>query len=169
MAEDGPEVTALIASCPPLDANSAYCNLLQCTDFAATCVVAERDGRIFGWISAYRPPSHPDRLFVWQVAVHRDGRGQGLGGRMLDALLDRPAAAGARWLTTTVTADNRASWSLFEGFARRRGLDLERSERFTRDMHFAGAHDTEWQARIGPLPAAGDARHPSDCEETRKS
>jgi L-2,4-diaminobutyric acid acetyltransferase len=162
-------VTALIAACPPLDTNSAYCNLLQCTDFAATCVVAERNGRILGWISAYRPPSHPDRLFVWQVAVHRDARGQGLGGRMLDALLARPGAAGAGWLTTTVTAENRASWSLFEGFARRHGFGLERSERFARDAHFGGAHASEWQARIGPLSAAEDARQPSDSGETRPS
>ena len=24
---------------------------------------------------------------------------------------------------------------------------------FERDTHFAGAHATEWQARIGPLPS----------------
>ncbi len=162
-------MTALIASCPPLDTNSAYCNLLQCTDFAATCVVAEREGHIRGWISAYRPPSAPDRLFVWQVAVHPDARGTGLGGRMLDALIERPAAIGAQWLTTTVTADNRASWALFEGFARRRGLDLSKAERFTRDAHFAGGHATEWQASIGPLPAAKIARHEPHDPETSPS
>ncbi|MBD4807723.1 diaminobutyrate acetyltransferase, partial [Xanthomonas citri pv. citri] len=31
---DGPSVTELIAQCLPLDPNSAYCNLLQCTHFA---------------------------------------------------------------------------------------------------------------------------------------
>jgi L-2,4-diaminobutyric acid acetyltransferase len=169
VAEDGPEVTALIAACPPLDTNSAYCNLLQCSDFAGTCVVAERDGRILGWISGYRPPSAPDRLFVWQVAVHPDARGTGLGGRMLDVLVERPAAAGARWLTTTVTADNRASWGLFEGFARRRDLGLSKAERFIREAHFAGAHATEWRASIGPLPAAEDARHEPDHPETSPS
>src|SRR5690606_21532662 len=56
---DGPQVTALIADCPPLDVNSAYCNLLQCSHFADTCVVAERAGQIVGWISGYRPPSAP--------------------------------------------------------------------------------------------------------------
>ncbi|TCU54857.1 diaminobutyrate acetyltransferase [Novosphingobium sp. PhB57] len=153
-AEDGPAVTALIAASPPLDPNSAYCNLLQCSDFADTCVLAERDGQAVGWVSGYRPPSHPERLFVWQVAVAASARGEGLAGRMLDALLTRPAVRGATTLTTTITVDNAASWALFTAFARRHGAQLSKSPRFERDAHFAGAHDTEWQASIAPLPSA---------------
>jgi L-2,4-diaminobutyric acid acetyltransferase len=151
-SEDGPRISRLIADSPPLDTNSAYCNLLQCSDFAGTCIVAERDGSIVGWISAYRPPSAPERLFVWQVAVDPSARGEGLGGRMLDALLARPAAAGATMLTTTITVENTASWRLFVAFARRHGAELTKAPRFERDLHFGGAHDTEWEARIAPLP-----------------
>jgi L-2,4-diaminobutyric acid acetyltransferase len=151
-AEDGPAISRLIASSPPLDPNSAYCNLLQCTDFRETCVVAERRGELLGWISAYRPPVAPDRLFVWQVAVHSAARGEGLAFRMLSALIARPAAAGATMLTTTITEDNQASWGLFEAFARRHGAILTRSPRFEQDAHFAGAHAAEWEARISPLP-----------------
>lgn len=151
--EDGPRVSALIASSPPLDTNSAYCNLLQCSDFAETCIVAERDGRLLGWISAYRPPAAPERLFIWQVAVNPAARGEGLAGRMLDALLERPSVAGATTLTTTITEGNTASWALFEAFARRHGASLSKTLRFDRDAHFAGAHDTEWEARVAPLPS----------------
>jgi L-2,4-diaminobutyric acid acetyltransferase len=151
-AEDGPQVSALIAACPPLDVNSSYCNLLQCTDFADTCVIAERGGRVVGWISAYRLPATPERLFVWQVAVDETARGEGLALRMLDALLARPAARGATTLTTTITEANDASWALFGAFARRCGAELTKSARFSREAHFAGAHDTEWEARIAPLP-----------------
>lgn len=154
LPSDGPAVSALIAASPPLDVNSAYCNLLQCSDFADTCVIAERDDDIVGWVSGYRPPAHPDRFFVWQVAVAEAARGEGLGGRMLDWLLARPALAGARMLTTTITEDNAASWSLFTRFACRHGAALERSPRFERGAHFAGAHDTEWEARIAPLPTS---------------
>lgn len=151
-AEDGPRVSQLIASSPPLDVNSAYCNLLQCTDFSDTCVLAERDGALLGWISAYRPPNARELLFVWQVAVDSAARGEGLALKMLDALLARPAVAGARALTTTITEDNEASWRLFQAFARRHGATLTKSPRFEREAHFAGAHDTEWEARIAPLP-----------------
>lgn len=153
-SEDGPAVTALIAASPPLDANSAYCNLLQCSDFADTCVVAERHGEVIGWISAYRPPSDPDSIFVWQVAVAGSARGEGLGGRMLDELVSLPAVQGATTLTTTITEANPASWALFGAFARRHGAHLSKAERFERGTHFAVAHDTEWQASIAPLPSA---------------
>ncbi|TKD52292.1 diaminobutyrate acetyltransferase [Sphingomonas baiyangensis] len=149
---DGPRITRLIAECPPLDRNSAYCNLLQCSDFAGTCIVAERDGEPVGWISAYRPPARLEQLFIWQVAVSPQARGIGLAGRMLASLLDRPEVPGATEMVTTITHDNAASWALFEAFARRHGAKIERAPRFERDAHFGGAHETEWQARIAPLP-----------------
>ncbi|MET1754831.1 diaminobutyrate acetyltransferase [Novosphingobium sp. RD2P27] len=150
--EDGFRIASLIARCPPLDTNSVYCNLLQCSDFADTCVVAERNGEIQGWISGYRPPSAPEKLFIWQVAVDAAARGEGLAGRMLDELLARPAFAGTTMMTTTITEDNAASWRLFGAFARRHGAEVAKVPRFEREVHFGGAHDTEWEARIAPLP-----------------
>lgn len=150
-ASDGPAVTALIAACPPLDRNSRYCNLIQCTHFAAHCVIAERGGRVVGWISGHRPPSDPDAFFVWQVAVSPEARGQGLASRMIDELLSRPAQRGVTSLITTVTDDNAASWGLFRRLARECEAGLERSVAFEREAHFAGVHPTEFQARIGPL------------------
>jgi len=158
VAKDGPAITGLIAACPPLDLNSAYCNLLQCTDFADSCIVAESGGAVVGWVSGYRPPSAPENFFVWQVAVSSAARGQRLAGRMIEALLERPQQAGITHITTTVTDDNHASWALFEGLARRWFAPLEKSVRFERDAHFAGVHATEWQARIGPLPRILPAR-----------
>ena len=149
--EDGPAVTALIAACPPLDPNSAYCNLLQCSHFADSCIIAERHGEILGWISGYRLPRDPGRFFVWQVAVAPAARGMGLGGCMLDGLLARPEADGVTHVITTVTPGNGASWAMFRGWARRRSAPLSESVLFERDRHFAGKHETEWQVEIGPL------------------
>lgn len=151
LASDGPAVTALIAACPPLDRNSRYCNLLQCEHFADHCVIAEKAGRVIGWVSGYRPPSDPQAFFVWQVAVAAEGRGRRLANRMITSLLARPAQRGVTHLITTVTDDNEASWNLFRGLARDWGAGLERSALFEREVHFAGAHATEYQARIGPF------------------
>lgn len=153
MAEDGHKVTALIAACPPLDGNSAYCNLLQCTHFADSCIIAEQAGEVVGWVSGYRLPSQPTQFFVWQVAVANAARGSGLASRMVTALLARPSLCDTTELLTTVTADNGASWRLFEGLARHFDAMLEKELMFDRATHFDGAHDTEWLARIGPLPA----------------
>lgn len=151
VAQDGPAITALIAACPPLDGNSAYCNLLQCTHFADSCIVAERDGQIVGWVSGYRLPADPGCFFIWQVAVAAEARGEKLAQRMIAALLDRPSATGVTHLITTVTPDNAASWALFAGIARRLGAEFTKAPLFERDAHFAGAHETEWQATIGPF------------------
>lgn len=151
VATDGPAITALIARCPPLDRNSAYCNLLQCTHFAEQSIVAELDSQIVGWVSGHRPPSDPEDFFVWQVAVAREGRGRGLASQMIKALLARPAQRGATHLITTITDDNRASWALFRGLARDWDAPLERSLLFESETHFAGVHATEYLARIGPL------------------
>lgn len=149
--EDGPAVARLIADCPPLDVNSRYCNLLQCEHFADTCVIAESAEGLVGWISAYRPPSTPSEVFVWQVAVHSRFRGQGLGGRMLDHLTARASVSGATRLVTTVTDSNRASIAMFTAFARRRGLSLIRSVKFDSERHFERHHPTEWALSIEPL------------------
>ncbi|BBB13733.1 diaminobutyrate acetyltransferase [Sphingopyxis sp. FD7] len=151
VAADGPAVTALIAACPPLDRNSRYCNLLQCEHFADQCIIAERAGRIVGWVSGYRPPSDGHAFFVWQVAVSAEGRGRRLASRMIAALLARPAQEGVTHMITTITADNQASWGLFRGLARDWDAELERTPLFERETHFAGAHATEYLARIGPF------------------
>ena len=72
--EDGAAVFGLIQRCPPLDANSMYCNLLQCSHFADTSVAALADGVLVGFISGYLVPGRPDSLFIWQVAVGPDTR-----------------------------------------------------------------------------------------------
>jgi L-2,4-diaminobutyric acid acetyltransferase len=151
---DGARVHDLVAACPPLDRNSMYCNLLQCTDFADTCILAEQDGELVGWISGYRPPAEPSTLFVWQVAVHESTRGTGLAGKLLMALLDRPSEQPIRYLKTTVTPDNDASRALFRSIARRSDAPMREQSGFDRHTHFRGRHDSERLIVIGPIPRA---------------
>lgn len=149
--DDGFRLHQLVAECPPLDTNSMYCNLLQCSDFADTGVAAEKDGDLVGFISGYRPPKKPDTVFVWQVAVHEKGRGQGLAKRMLKAIVERDVCRDVTHLETTITEDNEASWALFRSFARDMGAELDYHEHFEKDAHFGGQHDSEFLLRIGPF------------------
>lgn len=149
--DDGFSLHQLIAACPPLDPNSIYCNLLQCSHFADTGVAAELDGELVGFISGYIPPNQPDTLFIWQVAVHEKGRGQGLGKRMLKTILAREACKDVRFLDTTITEDNDASWGLFMSLARDLSADTHRQVHFDRQTHFGGHHDSEILLRIGPF------------------
>lgn len=147
-AGDGPAVFDLIAVCPPLDPNSRYCNLLQCTHFSDTCLLAERNGKISGFVSGYRLPRQPATLFVWQVAVASFERGQGLARRMLIALLQNLSRQGVDSLETTITPDNKASWKLFRSLAEELEADFQHNVFLQRDAHFSGHHDEEHLVRI---------------------
>lgn len=149
--KDGRAVHQLIAQCQPLDTNSLYCNLLQCTHFADSCVLVECDGRPVGFLSAYIPPGDEDTLFVWQVAVHRDMRGCGLGKEMLRELLSRPECAHVEKLQTTITRDNKPSWGLFTSFAEEIGGECQDEVLFCRKEHFSGLHASEHLLTISPL------------------
>jgi len=150
-AEDGAAVYELIAQCPPLDTNSMYCNLLQSSHFSDTSVAAELDENIVGFISGYVLPKQPDTLFIWQVAVGEKARGQGLASRMLRDILQRPACQQVKYIETTITPDNRASWALFESLANKLSAQLNHSVMFDRQQHFAGQHETEMLVKIGPI------------------
>jgi len=149
--EDGIRVNKLIAACPPLDTNSAYCNLLQCTHFAQTSVAAEISGELAGFISGYILPEQPETLFVWQVAVGESARGMGLATRMLEDILSRDACKSVNYIDTTITESNRASWALFERMAQRLEAPLNHSVMFDKDKHFNGEHDSEMLVRVGPF------------------
>jgi len=150
---DGYNLHQLVARCQPLDTNSVYCNLLQCSDFADTAIAAENaQGELVGFISGYRPPSRPDTLFVWQVAVDSSMRGQGLALRMLLALTERVAREhGVRYMETTISPDNAASQALFKRAFDKLGADCTTRTLFSRAEHFAGQHEDEVLYRAGPF------------------
>lgn len=148
---DGSTVHTLIANCPPLDTNSVYCNLLQCTHFADTCAIARHTGNIIGFVSAYIPPTRQDTLFVWQVAIHETMRGKGLGKVLIQNILGRETCRNVRYLQTTITAENNSSWRMFRSLAQGIGAKTTHTTHFERDAHFGGRHETEFMLTIGPF------------------
>jgi L-2,4-diaminobutyric acid acetyltransferase len=153
-SEDGADVWDLIRKSGPLDENSMYCNIVQCDHFADTCVIAELDGVIVGWISAFIPPDTPDTLFVWQVAVGESARGRGVAQKMLKELFERPVCADITRLKTTITADNDASWALFNSFAGNMDAELDHEPHYEEDSHFGGRHATEYMVTIRDIDRA---------------
>jgi|SRR5690606_11838749 len=149
---DGADIYSLIKACPPLDLNSAYAYLLLCHHFSDTCVVAHKHDQLVGFISGYIPPKQPDRFFVWQVAVHADARGCGLGTTMLQYLLQQPAVKSVRYFETTVSPSNEASRRMFARFARDCGVEIVEELLFSQDMFgTSAAHEDEMLLTIGPF------------------
>ncbi|MGB3627726.1 MAG: diaminobutyrate acetyltransferase [Henriciella sp.] len=155
LSEDGAAVHDLIAACPPLDTNSLYMNLIQTTHFAQTCALARTGEEVIAWVSGHIPPQEPDVYFLWQVAVGEKARGQRIAKRLVADIFSRPELQAVKYLKTTITSDNDASWGLFRSIARWLDAPLNESPFFDEDRHFKGRHDSEILVTIGPfeLPA----------------
>lgn len=85
-------------------------------------LVAERDGRIAGFIRLVQPVALPSGDHVRQIqgfAVDPEQRGQGLGRMLLDAVCEEARHQGARRITLRVLSVNTRARRLYEaaGFA----------------------------------------------------
>lgn len=149
--EDAGAIHTLIQRCPPLDVNSRYCYALICHEHADTSVVAVSGPRVVGFISAYVRPSAKNTVFVWQVAVDPSARGQGLGGHMLDDIIERVRGGGVEFLETTVSPSNDASHGMFEALARRLDARVARAPLFPAALFGSDDHEAEDLLRIGPF------------------
>lgn len=136
---------------PGLDSNSPYAYLLLCTDFAATGAVAERAGRVVGFVLGYRPPERIEVYFVWQIGVAAGERRRGIAGALIEYVLERTFSRGVAFLEATVTPSNGASWSLFRGLAKRAGAACREAPAFPSHLFPDAAHEEEVRIRIGPL------------------
>lgn len=149
---DAAGIHQLVRCCGPLDINSQYLYLLLCHHYAQTCAVAERGGVVVGFVSAYRPPVDPETLFIWQVAVAPQERGQRLAFRLIEHILSRPGSVDVCWLEATVSPSNVPSQALFQSLTRELGTQCCVSPLFTEQLlSGAEAHESEELYRIGPF------------------
>jgi L-2,4-diaminobutyric acid acetyltransferase len=149
--EDGTSIWKLVRDSGALDLNSPYCYLLLCLHYRETCAVAEAEGKIVGFVSAYPPPARGDTLFIWQIGIDPALRGKGLATRLLGELLQREACSRIRYLEATVGPSNRASRALFEGFAKRLNTNISEQACFDETVFPDHDHESENLFRIGPF------------------
>lgn len=149
--QDASAIRTLISQCPPLDVNSCYAYLLQSVHLNDTCIVAEAGRHLAGYVSAYRIPNKPNTLFVWQVAVDAQFRGQRLGSQMINEILARPACRKIERLETTVSPGNDASERLFLNLAREHQASCNVEQLFGNNMFDDPGHAPEHLYRIEPL------------------
>lgn len=151
-AKDGARVWELIRDTGTLDLNSAYCYILLGDYFNDTCIIAEQDDNIVGFISAFRSPRNPETLFVWQVAVASSHRRQGIAKAMLTGLMNDKACHGVRFIETTVSPSNMASRRLFLGFAEEKSIPSTVTVGYGPEMFPDGtSHEEEPLFVIGPF------------------
>ena len=147
---DGAAVWHFVRDVGVLELNSAYCYMLMFAHHGASCVVAEEDDELVGFVLAYRPPNRPSTIFVWQIGVAESMRGRGLGLTLLNELLSLPANRCVRYLEASVTETNVPSRRLFGALAREFDTECSTTRFFEHDL-FPDSHESEDLLRIGPI------------------
>ncbi len=151
-ASDGKKIWQLVQDIRILDLNSPYAYFLLGEHFADTCVVAERDDEIVGFVSAYLDPKEPASLFVWQIGVAASMRRQGLALQLLLALLQRDACRNITSIRTTITPSNQPSRALFNTLAQTVNGELtEQPDYFKAEWFPADSHEPESLFTIQPV------------------
>jgi L-2,4-diaminobutyric acid acetyltransferase len=148
---DGLRIWRLIREAGTLDLNSTYAYLVLCRDFADTCLLAEHDGRLDGFVTGYLPPKHPNTLFIWQIGVAPAARGKGLASQLLENLLQSESCRHVNSLITNVTPSNKASRALFARLARALETELTEDDGFGEALFPEPGHEPERLLHIGPF------------------
>ncbi|MGE0821836.1 MAG: diaminobutyrate acetyltransferase [Candidatus Binatia bacterium] len=148
---DAATLWQLVRQSGVLDINSPYSYLILCHHFADTCLVAERQGEVVGFVTGYRPPRTPEVVFVWQIGVAHSMRGHGLGLTILEALVRKSMKSGVTFLEATVTPSNAPSQALFRSVARRFNTQCIETPCFSERLFPESGHEAEYLFRIGPF------------------
>lgn len=148
---DSKEIFQLIKSVGTLDLNSQYLYLLQTTHFQNTCSVAIYNKKIVGFVSGYIIPDDKETLFIWQVAISNEVRGQNLAMKIiLDIFNKNNTSNNVKYILSTVSPSNKASQRVFEKIANKLNTKIENKTLFSIDDFF-DAHEEEIQYLIGPI------------------
>ncbi|AXX95678.1 diaminobutyrate acetyltransferase [Arcobacter ellisii] len=148
---DSKEIFQLIKSVGTLDLNSQYLYLLQTTHFQNTCSVAIYNEKIVGFVSGYIIPDDKETLFIWQVAISNEVRGQNLAMKIiLDIFNKNNTSNNIKYILSTVSPSNKASQRVFEKIAIKLNTKIENKTLFSIDDFF-DAHEEEIQYLIGPI------------------
>lgn len=141
---DGKYLWKIAKASKTLDLNSAYHYLIMCRHFGKTCIIAEQEGEVVGFVTAYIPPDLPDTIFVWQVAVDEKHRGKGLGVQMLVSLYKNLKLLNIKHLEATINPSNQASIKLFTAVARELKAFFKFEKEFFSATHFGeNVHEPE--------------------------
>lgn len=146
---DAKYIFNLIKDGGTLDVNSEYLYLLQATDFRSSCCVALDDEQIIGFVSGYVLPDKKDTLFIWQVAVDQNYRGQNLAKNMILEIFNRDELGDIKNIYATVSPSNIPSRRVFEKIAAGLGVGMVEKTLFE-ISDFNDAHEEEVLYKIGP-------------------
>jgi len=112
-------------------------NFYQSTTFV--CVESER---LIGFICGL-PSIDQSTIFVWQVCIHPDFRGRGIGLGLIKLLFESSEQFGFNNLQLSITANNSISKSMFKKFSENNSLEM----RFVKQSMISGMAEDVYKIR----------------------
>jgi L-2,4-diaminobutyric acid acetyltransferase len=125
--KDTKAIYNLVEESKILDVNSSYSYSLISLHFSKTSIVATHNDEIIGFASAYIPQLQSENLFIWQIAVNNNYRGQGIAKKMLLEIVKISQELGIKSLHLTISPSNKASQNLFKSLAKEIDAKIESS------------------------------------------
>lgn len=138
----------LVKNSKVLDVNSEYLYLIQTLHFTDTCSVALDEDKVIGFVSGYTIPNQKDKLFIWQVAVDSNYRGQNIALKLIDFIIKNNKSI--KYINTTVSPSNNSSIRVFEKLANSYTCPINKIDCFEAN-EFINAHEEEVLYEIGPI------------------
>ncbi|MCB6203029.1 GNAT family N-acetyltransferase [Extibacter muris] len=116
--EQIPAIVELVGRCGPyVQPHPDYYYWLFSHYGSAYTLYAEEDGCIIGFVSSFPMNCRENEIFVIQICVDNQHRGQGIGEKLLDTLYQRHQSGGRCVLECTISPKNLASQRTFRKLA----------------------------------------------------
>lgn len=142
-SEDASRITDLTEDLASGEAYATQGELMNNSAFRDTSVVAELDGEIVGFVSAYRLPYDPQTLFVWHADVAEAAQDRGFTSLMLGHLIRQEACVGVTRVQTMITSMDERAWTLFRQFARWQRSHMKIQSFITQALTLFTRHETD--------------------------
>jgi len=124
---DVDEIRKFVKHSKPLDLHTAFTYWTLFKYFGDTCFVLEKKGRIIGFISGLLSSNQPNTLYLWQIGIDPDYRGNRYAEILLKRVVEAARAKDCKGLQITIAPENRSSYRLFSRFALEQGLAMDKT------------------------------------------
>lgn len=124
---DVDEIRKFVRRSKPLDLHTVFTYWTLFKYFGDTCFVLEKDGRIIGFVSGLLSSSQHGMLYLWQIGIDPDYRGNRYAEILLKRVVEAARAKDCKGLQVTIAPENRSSYRLFSRFALEQGLPMDKT------------------------------------------
>jgi diaminobutyrate acetyltransferase len=155
-------IHSFVSDCDVLETYPEHVYRILLRHFGDTCLVAESDGVIVGFLLGFRSQTRADLFFIWQIGVSVSARRQGVGAAILRDVENRLSSHEAARIECTIDPENEPSIRLFESqgyvnVASREGETISiAGHPSVKDFYMPGRHFALYEKRLDARRSGGD-------------